>query len=64
MIGYVAGSDLNIKMRESLQLVMNETLVATISVHHPLLKQNNKLISIEELINVRVHLRKALYFRY
>ncbi|MFH4151371.1 LysR family transcriptional regulator, partial [Acinetobacter baumannii] len=31
----LAGSDLNIKMRESLQLVMNETLVATISVHHP-----------------------------
>ncbi|EKF44868.1 hypothetical protein W9I_02232 [Acinetobacter nosocomialis Ab22222] len=49
----LAGSDLNIKMRESLQLVMNETLVATISVHHPLLKQNDKLISIEELINVR-----------
>ena len=40
-------------MRESLQLVMNETLVATISVDHPFLKQKNKLISIEELINVR-----------
>jgi len=49
----LAGSDLNIKMRESLQLVMNETLVATISVDHPFLKQKNKLISIEELINVR-----------
>ncbi len=49
----LAGSNLNIKMRESLQLVMTETVVATISAHHPFLKEQNKLNTIEELINIR-----------
>ncbi|WP_462184761.1 substrate-binding domain-containing protein, partial [Acinetobacter baumannii] len=49
----LAGSNLNIKMRESLQLVMSETVIATISAHHPFLKEQNKLNTIEELINIR-----------
>ncbi|MCT2529147.1 substrate-binding domain-containing protein, partial [Acinetobacter baumannii] len=49
----LAGSNLNIKMRESLQLVMTETVIATISAHHPFLKEQNKLNTIEELINIR-----------
>ncbi len=40
-------------MRESLQLVMTETVIATISAHHPFLKEQNKLNTIEELINIR-----------
>ncbi|WP_323739432.1 LysR family transcriptional regulator [Acinetobacter oleivorans] len=49
----LAGSDLNIKMRENLQLVMTETVVATISSSHPLLQEKTKHFSIEELINIR-----------
>lgn len=49
----LAGSDLNIKMRENLQLVMTETVVATISSTHSLLQEKTKQFSIEELINIR-----------
>jgi len=49
----LAGSDLNIKMRENLQLVMTETVVATISSSHTLLQEKTKHFSIEELINIR-----------
>jgi len=49
----LAGSDLNIKMRENLQLVMTETVVATISSSHSLLQEKTKQFSIEELINIR-----------
>ncbi|EOQ63880.1 hypothetical protein F935_01509 [Acinetobacter calcoaceticus ANC 3811] len=49
----LAGSDLNIKMRENLQLVMTETVVATISSSHTLLQEKTKRFSIEELINIR-----------
>lgn len=49
----LAGSDLNIKMRENLQLVMTETVAATISSNHALLENRTKQFSIEELINIR-----------
>lgn len=49
----LAGSDLNIKMRENLQLVMTETVAATISSNHALLQDRTKQFSIEELINIR-----------
>ncbi len=49
----LAGSDLNIKMRENLQLVMTETVAATISSNHALLQDGTKRFSIEELINIR-----------
>ena len=49
----LAGSDLNIKMRENLQLVMTETVAATISSNHALLQDRTKRFSIEELINIR-----------
>lgn len=49
----LASSDLNIKMRENLQLVMTETVAATISSNHALLQDRTKRFSIEELINIR-----------
>ena len=40
-------------MRENLQLVMTETVAATISSNHALLQDRTKRFSIEELINIR-----------